>query len=62
MAEQEDGHGQMLPTAFASRFPLWVIDKNDSGQKHAVEVPGASEVGWVNPRRLKEHVPVSYLF
>lgn len=51
---QEDGPEQALPVAFASTFPLWVIDGevDRAGRKQVTQVPGASEeLGWVDPRR-----------
>lgn len=43
----------MLPVASASSFPLWVIEKDDSGRQQVVQVPTASETGWVDPRRYR---------
>lgn len=44
----------MLPVASASSFPLWVIEKDDSGRQQVVQVPTASETGWVDPRSYSE--------
>lgn len=46
-----DGTEQKLPMSSASRFPLWVIDKDYAGRRKVDEVPGASNEGWVDPRR-----------
>lgn len=52
---QEHGTEQMLPVTSASSFPLWVIEKDDSGRQQIVQVPTASEAGWVDPRRYRCH-------
>ncbi|CAM9895828.1 unnamed protein product [Discosporangium mesarthrocarpum] len=46
-----DAGQEKLPVSFASRFPVWVVEKTEEGQSVLTAVPHSSseQTGWVDP-------------